>query len=100
MLSPVTGLATPDADTILWRYMPLQSFLRFLQTSRIHFTRADQFPDPWEGVEPQPNLEQLKDFIGPCTPKFLQQVLENHHLVRKWVFINCWHEASCESAAM
>jgi len=99
-LAPLTGLVAPPSDAVLWRYMPLPAFLRLLQTSQLHFTRADQFNDKWEGIEPEENLKQFIGFVSAKDPDFLKRALESRHLFRKLIFLNCWHEAAFESAAM
>jgi hypothetical protein len=39
----------PADQESVWRYMDLARFLSLLQTSALHFARADQMSDRWEG---------------------------------------------------
>jgi hypothetical protein len=78
---------TPPDDTIIWRYIDLERFLTLLGSSSLYICRLDSLDDQWEGL----------------WPSFLWRVAGDqtdwHGHLRRYLFVNCWHESAYESAA-
>ncbi|GAB2526835.1 hypothetical protein [Spirosoma aerophilum] len=103
-------LFTPPADknVPIWRYMDFTRFVSLLNSGSLYLTRCDQFDDHFEGsVVPAstlPRLENRPDELldkAALTPNQLQGILAGlwRKYQRQYVFINCWHINSQESAA-
>ncbi len=97
----------PDQNQSLWRYQDLAKLLNLLHSSRLFFCRVDCLGDPFEGSYPRLNAEFRADWYKEIleklktTPEKFFPTLSNHHeTVRKYIFANCWHMNSGESAAM
>jgi Protein of unknown function (DUF2971) len=75
-------------ETKIWRYLTFAKFASLLESSKLHFTRADQFDDHFEGAWPKKDL-QLKADLSIQTDHF-----------RPLVAVSCWVELAHESAAM
>lgn len=93
---------TPTQNIVLSRYMEAGQLLSLLTTSKLHFTRLDQFEDKWEGAQTIPNVIALKQM---CADNKLPAETEASFLggpgrLRMTMFVNCWHENEHESAAM
>jgi hypothetical protein len=48
----------PKDNCTLWRYVDLTKLLSLLENRTLHFTRADEFDDPYEGM-PSPAVIRL-----------------------------------------
>jgi hypothetical protein len=99
------ALFPPDRNCTLWRYMDLTKFLSILETRTLHFARADQFDDPYEGRLSQATVEKLRDWagvraLGPDGTWGLDSLLADVEKSRGDFFINCWCAEEHESAAM
>jgi hypothetical protein len=75
---------------ILWRYLDLAKYAALLQTRALHFTRGDDFEDPFEGSYPVINLKDFRCDEGGYSAKGW----------RKHIAISCWHQSDFESDAM
>lgn len=79
--------------------MDLARYLSLLQQSALHFVRADQMSDRWEGAYSQPVAalweEYRKRDNGPKLDHARMRVERSQRM-----HMNCWHESSTESAAM
>jgi len=74
----------------LLRYLDLAKFVSLLQTRAIHFTRGDQFEDPFEGSYPLSAIDVFKgDNSGYSTKAW-----------KKFVAVSCWYNSDIESDAM
>lgn len=104
-------LFSPPSDRAVkvWRYMNYTSFMALLNSGSLHLTRCDQFDDHFEGIVPEEDArlqrDQYKDALvnkSRLTPGQLAEVLEKvwRKYQRHYVFINCWHISSHESAAL
>src|SRR5690242_4102968 len=83
----------PKPEAKLWRYLSFARLASLLQSSRLHFTRVDNFDDHFEGAWPKSDVEhweKLKDF----------RVVRFTELMRQRVAVSCWVESPHESAAM
>jgi len=101
MYEPHPDIDTPADETIIWRYMDLPKLLALLRSSSLYLCRLDCLRDPWEGQWPGKVQELLRaaltrDFnagSAGAVVDFLKQL-------PKSLFVSCWHESSCESAAL
>lgn len=94
MFKPHSGIITPADETQLWRYMSIEKYLFLVAKSQLYFCRADKFRDPWEGVLPKLVSDEIKQV------EFGDTVLQSISALQKTMFVNCWHAANHESAAM
>lgn len=54
-----------DWSSNVWRYLSTSQLLSILETDKLHFTRTDQFPDPYEGDLPDEVLESMGQSRSP-----------------------------------
>lgn len=108
---PEVGVA-PEPNSILWRYMELDRFKSLLERKALFFSRADKFPDQFEGSLPlreyefRPKVHRaIDDFYGNQSTD--EQIAESiagltheHLEFRRRHVVNCWHSNSNESDAM
>ena len=98
-------ITEPGNNVVLWRYMDFPQFVSMLDRSSLWLARTDQFEDPWEGTYP-PSVfdEHITQIMGQITnvPQSVTTWRKMIHGddVRQSMFMNCWHAAKCESAAM
>lgn len=85
------GLSQIDPQTTLWRYTDLYRLLDLMQSSELHFTRADKMEDRWEGSFGKPNVETSPYPYGALWPT---------EYARKHTYLSCWHTGLHESYAM
>ena len=83
---------TPKDEVVLWRYMDFVKFIALLDSSKLRFTRLDHLDDPREGMLTDVELGELSS-----RKDGLVRSVEAH---RSLEYVNCWHEADCESMAM
>jgi len=83
--------------------------MHLLTTRTLYFRRADLLGDRFEGSTTKVNLEGRKAMVahlidlGTSEEKATELVEKMRELSRampRWVFLNCWHEGTDESAAM
>ena len=110
-LQEIAAFKLDENDNRLWRYMGIDKFLALLSTSKIHFTRIDQFEDNWEGAMPASTQEEFKSFINTMNKIIRNRdkgrdrnLFENYEQIMKknkfFLFASCWHCNEFESAAM
>lgn len=96
-----TGLPDSISDeTSLWRYMDLPRFVDLLQSRELHFARADQMQDRWEGAYGPTNAAMRPAVYGEHYSVMEKQLPNIAAHARTHVFLNCWYAADFESAAM
>ncbi|MCF8363810.1 MAG: hypothetical protein K9G70_14430 [Prolixibacteraceae bacterium] len=78
----------PSDNTTIWRYLDFTKFVDLLLSNQLHFTRSDNFDDPFEGDFNFKDYEIYK-------PMFVDQEKS-----KKFYFINCWHINEEQSDAM
>jgi hypothetical protein len=91
----------PSDNARLWRYMDLSKYLALVSTSSLWFSSAIRLGDPHEGSMSQANI-RLRPVIykDPITPEILEQQIRFRKNLLACTYINCWHHADYESAAM
>jgi len=103
-------------EDLFWRYIDLHKPIDLAINKELHFTRLDQFNDPFEGIQYKLIVDRYlaKDMkitnpsIPPDTVKMLEERakagLENYevesNVMRKSQFVNCWIKSPRESNAM
>lgn len=88
-------------DTVIWRYIDISKLLDLLVTHELHFSRPDEFKDPFDSsfipfVKNQ--YEAIDDQIA--RKKMLDDIQEQETFYRNRVYLNCWNESLVESAAL
>lgn len=91
----VTKLPT-DVGSHVWRYLDVAKLLDLLQSSHLHFSRADCLGDSFEGSWPAGALKRKQTQYADSEATF-KWINENY---QKSTYVNCWHVCEHESAAM
>lgn len=92
---------TPGDDAVLWRYMDFTKFVSLLETSALHFARADKLGDPFEGARSPMNRVIRPLLYGDKIPAESFEWFDNYSReLRAYTFVSCWHESAHESAAL
>lgn len=83
--------------------MDLTKLLSMLESRSLHFTRADKFDDPYEGMQSKAGAAYLRTESqkgGQITPEMAEAFLQGTiHQIRS-LYVNCWYASEHESAAM
>lgn len=90
----------PDATAAVWRYMDLERYLSLLQSGCLHFARADQMADRWEGSYSQVNIALRPELYGEHYEQIAASRIGARAGMLQRTHMNCWHLAAVESAAM
>lgn len=90
----------PPTDAKVWRYMDLARYLSLLQTEALHFARADQMSDRWEGSYSEVNQLLRPQMYGPLFEEISTAMIGQRWRMLQTTHMNCWHLAEIESAAM
>ncbi|MEW1952050.1 DUF2971 domain-containing protein [Terrabacter sp. NPDC080008] len=90
----------PAASQRLWRYMDLARYLSMLGTEALHFARADQMLDQWEGAYGSANVLARPAMYGEHYAMMEANRPHRREFARSVVHMNCWHLSDVESAAM
>lgn len=83
-------------DVPLSRYMDLAGLLDLLTSSDLHFARADQMDDPWEGHV----LVLPEDLPEEWPSEVRLGVAASSSLSSRLTYLSCWHIGADESFAM
>ena len=96
------AFSPPLENLALWRYTDLSKLLSLLEHESLHFTRADQFEDPYEGRISDAMVRLLREHEGQESfpVGMANRVLDGIELFRSQIFVNCWCALQHESAAM
>jgi hypothetical protein len=89
MVAIVDG-SLPPREATLWRFMDFTKYVSMLNRRALFFARADQLPDPFEGLYTRARSGWLPTDRGD----------EQMDELRRRVCLSCWHENDHESAAM
>ena len=96
----------PADDTVMWRYMDFPKFMSLLESKSVFFLRGDLFVDKYEGTVPRRVIDNLS-FYKADTGELVNveeslggRISYTYEMMRKFVFVNCWHMNNFESAAM
>jgi hypothetical protein len=101
-----------DRNMGVWRYMDLSRLISLLDGRALHFARACDFTDPFEGAVSAASLRSRPAraateaaLVGahgiPITDKEMQEIYTfTRERMPRQVMVNCWHMGDGESAAM
>jgi hypothetical protein len=99
--------APSNIDIPIWRYMNLAKFISMLQDGALHFARADQMADEFEGSISKPTLSLRHEMLAgipDINPEILSGATalmgQSRKNFREHIYLNCWHMNEVESAAM
>ena len=84
-------LDTISYNTTIWRYMPIENFIRLINYRELHFHRIDSFNDKEEGT-----LTTIDKKIF----RYFSNSKEYWETERKRHYISCWIESPHELALM
>ena len=86
---PQPAYALLDDEELLWRYMKVRTFERFIVNGELYFSRADQFDDDaYEGLPPEQYVRDVAARMGPGTSfEHSWGELKNN---RQGSFVSCW----------
>jgi hypothetical protein len=115
----------PPDSASLWRYMDLAKFVSMLRDRCIHFARADQLGDRWEGARGSQTRKTLWDYhymqffeksirnppegytceksddqIRAEATRLLEQLNATRIADLHRTYVSCWHENDSESEAL
>ena len=89
MSKELKGIAHPEDETTLWRYMSFEKFINILATESLFFSRADAYDDRSEGHIPEAMMRYYGSADIRINPSF-----------REYIMCNCWHHGEEESMGM
>ena len=102
-MCPVSlGFKTPHDSTVIWRYLTLSKFEKFVQSSALWFAAANSFEDKFEGTKAAAEVT-ARDRLWDR----LEVSEEQRETIRKltdwncqFSFVNCWMMNTNESDLM
>src|SRR5437762_2761369 len=80
-----------DPDQPIWRYMDFARYAAMLLDQGLHFIRADQLTDPYEGVPLR--KDGARHHRGTSSNA-------DTEAIKRRTFVSSWHANDFESAAM
>jgi hypothetical protein len=99
-----------NSSAKIWRYLDLAKFISLLKNRSLHFTRLDQFDDPFEGTITKQKYDELvqvaqvgereKNIPWHWQGRYFDILMAMYRRAPKCHFINCWHMNEHESEAM
>jgi len=103
---PICSL--PDGKTKIWRFLDFTKFYSLLEKSKLHFARADQLDDRFEGSIPKsmhqlrfkPAYEQYKGILPEKSLVAFQNSPSLLKMIRQMSYICSFHISEEESAAL
>jgi len=92
-----------DGDR-LWRFVDFTKFVSMLDSNALFFTRCDRLADKYEGTYSRPTFESERQLLTSMS-NMPRELIKSHlprteSLMRRRIFLNCWHINEFESAAM
>lgn len=90
----------PHEDAKVWRYMDLARYLSLLQSEALHFARADQMSDRWEGSYSGVNVFLRPYLYGEHHAQMEASRSQTRAYLLQQTHMSCWHLSEVESAAM
>lgn len=86
-----------NQDIKLWRYLNFAKFVSLLDSQSLFFSRSDLLGDPYEFSYPRSNNKSFDGTPQSANNEFFLQATK---VLRKTIFVNCWHMNDHESTAM
>jgi hypothetical protein len=89
-----------SGSTPLWRYLTFERFVWMVDNASLYHARLDQLEDRFEGSVTRHYAENrgMDDAHTGEHRRKIEPLFNRRYLVCSYV--NCWHAAGCESAAM
>ncbi len=93
----------------IWRYMKIDRLIDLLKSGTLYFSQSDKLGDKFEGshtLKDHERQERANELRRANTPEKIREQLYSfdypnfNKLIRKYVYINCWHINSIESDSM
>lgn len=100
MLQAHPNFVWPDESATLWRYMPFEGLLSSLQHGGLWLARSDTLGDRHEGAYGPFNKEMRPQAYADLPPVVVAQLEAVYQEQPSKTYVNCWHLADEESAAM
>jgi hypothetical protein len=100
-----TAWPKPADEQAIWRYVDFTKLVAMLAGKALYFPQVDQLDDRFEGTYTKANPPFAFPPTGrPDLDEKLKELIPKRNatlgVVRKTMFVNCWHANSFESAAM
>ena len=91
-----------NPNAMIWRYMDFTRYVAMLETGSLFFSRADRLDDPFEGTLSRQTMAAWLDLVRHhnLPDDFVDTPRRFARAFRRHTFLNCWHLAEYESAAM
>lgn len=88
-----------DLNAVLWRYMDFTKFISLLDSKALYFANSTLLGDPFEGSLTNVNVS-TRSTLYSDDPFLEERLPEIREELKRYHFINCWHQNPRESAAM
>src|SRR5688572_25662373 len=116
MITPHESFTWPSDQVKVWRYMDLSKYAALLFSQSLFFARVTKLGDPFEGtttlsdkqfqkmvLEKRLTDERFSSWRGmtdEIVNTMFDQTANTRRQTKESMFVNCWHMADHESAAM
>lgn len=103
LYSPEEIFSKPeDLDAKIWRYMDFAKYVSLLEKSALYLSRADLLGDSFEGSLSPLNMtiRLMQALSEGLAPDAFMSSPEARQMMRKMIYVNCWHANEHESVAM
>src|ERR1700676_1198982 len=87
-----------NINSRIWRFLSLTKFLDMIQSSTLHFCRADCLDDPYEGLMSDDFAANLKAHLSD--PDAFANYHADQAQRREDFYLTCWHLSEDEPAGM
>jgi len=92
--------APTNPDIKIWRYMNLPKLVSMISTGSLWLSRADLLDDPHEGARGPMNAAKRREIYGEDATQIIRALERSGPMMRRCVYVSCWHMAEIESVAM
>lgn len=89
-----------NLDATIWRYTDFAKFVSLISRDALYFSRLDHLGDDLEGSVTAENVRRRPHIYGEHFEKLVPQLAQIIRESRKTTWVNCWHMAEYESAAL
>ena len=98
MPNSVTIDSKLNKSNILWRYLDLPKYLDLLRSKAIYFSRADRFPDKFEGVLTPSMRRALNKAYKNGESDYDADSLSRE--LKEGIYVNCWSLGAKDNMAL
>ncbi|WP_339106292.1 DUF2971 domain-containing protein [Haloterrigena salinisoli] len=101
----VSDWKPPSADpkATLWRYMSFSKYVSLLSRGELWFNSTKEFTDPYEGLLPKENKQELIERLMENQGKRESYATRIVNTINKYIgiyLVNCWTHKDHQSAAL